>query len=58
METQVKETGLKAVDTFDRRKWKDGVKRTALRWIRSPPWTEKPAFKTLEEGYRITTVYA
>jgi len=36
METQVKEIGLKTEDIFDRRKWRDGVKRRALRWIRPP----------------------
>jgi len=41
METQVKEIRLKAEDAFDRRKWKGGVKRTAVRWIRQPPWKRK-----------------
>jgi len=29
-ETQVQEIGLKAEDAFDRRKWRDEAKRTAL----------------------------
>jgi len=32
---QVKEIELNVEDAFDRRKWRDGVKRTALRWIRT-----------------------
>jgi len=38
METQVKEIGVKAENAFDRWRWRDDVKRTALKRIRSTPW--------------------